>query len=100
MVETFETNFLCWVFLLDNNPKYISKPVTEWIKQANIKLLNQPSEAPKLNPTKNVCAIVENQALANKPTYVKCLLFWTICSGLAPKPECIFATAVRLLGVL
>ncbi|KAF7645946.1 hypothetical protein LDENG_00195770 [Lucifuga dentata] len=52
-----------WVMQQDNDPKHTSKSTSEWLKQNKMKVLEQSSQSPDLNP-------IEMAIHARKPSNV------------------------------
>ena len=57
-----------WVFQIDNDPKHTSKVVAKWLKDNKVKVLEQSSQSPDLNPTENVWAELKKCVRAMGPT--------------------------------
>ena len=55
-----------WVFQMDNDPKYTSKVVSEWLKDNNVKVLEWPSQSSDLNPIENLWAELEKVCVSKE----------------------------------
>ncbi len=59
-----------WVMQQDNDPKHTSKSTSEWLKKNKIKVLEQPSQSPDLNPIEMLWHDLKQSIHARKPSNV------------------------------